>query len=45
MLKTGNVGGELLNWLAMPGATGAADHITSGRKMQSGHTYGVWRWS
>ena len=45
MLKAGNVGGELLNWIAMLGAIGnhKPDYIAP--QMQNGHAYGVWRWN
>jgi gallate dioxygenase len=45
MFKAGNVGGELLNWIAMIGAIGnrKPNYITP--QMQNGHAYGVWRWS
>ena len=45
MLKAGNVGGEILNWIAMLGAIGnrKPDHIAP--QMQNGHAYGVWRWN
>jgi gallate dioxygenase len=43
MLGAGNVGGELLNWIAMLGAAGErpADWITL--QPQNGHGYGAWR--
>ncbi len=42
MLQAGNVAGELLNWLAMSGATGErpADWIAA--QPQFGHSYAVW---
>ena len=45
MLRAGNVGGELLNWIAMLGAVGP--HTPSFLKSQdeNGHAYGVWCWS
>jgi gallate dioxygenase len=44
MLGAGNVGGELLNWIAMLGAIGdrAPDYVAP--QLQNGHAYGVWRW-
>jgi gallate dioxygenase len=45
MLKAGNVGGELLNWIAMLGAIGAHKPIYVAPQMQNGHAYGVWQWS
>jgi gallate dioxygenase len=45
LLKAGNVGGELLNWIAMLGAIGdrKPNYVTP--QMQNGHAYGVWRWN
>ena len=43
MLKAGNVGGEVLNWIAMLGSIGGTrkpDWIAP--QMQNGHAYGVW---
>jgi gallate dioxygenase len=45
MLKAGNVGGELLNWIAMLGAIGNRKPNYIAPQMQNGHAYGVWRWS
>jgi gallate dioxygenase len=45
MLKAGNVGGELLNWIAMLGAIGDRRPYYIRPQMQNGHAYGVWRWS
>jgi gallate dioxygenase len=44
LLRAGNVGGELLNWIAMLGAIGdhAPEYIAP--QLQNGHAYGVWRW-
>jgi gallate dioxygenase len=44
MFRAGNVGGELLNWIAMLGAIGerAPEYIAP--QMQNGHAYGVWSW-
>lgn len=42
MLAAGNVSGELLNWVAMLGATGGRRPTLLER--QEGHAYGVWRW-
>jgi len=44
MLKAGNVGGELLNWIAMLGAIGNRKPNYVAPQMQNGHAYGVWRW-
>jgi aromatic ring-opening dioxygenase catalytic subunit (LigB family) len=45
MLKAGNVGGELLNWIAMLGAIGNRKPNYIAPQMQNGHAYGVWRWN
>jgi gallate dioxygenase len=45
MLKAGNVGGELLNWIAMLGAIGNRKPNYVAPQMQNGHAYGVWRWA
>ena len=43
MLKAGNVGGEILNWIAMLGAIGNRKPNYVAPQMQNGHAYGVWR--
>jgi hypothetical protein len=45
LLKAGNVGGELLDWIAMLGAIGERKPVYVAPQMQNGHAYGVWRWS
>jgi gallate dioxygenase len=45
LLKAGNVGGELLNWIAMLGAIGNRKPTYIVPQMQNGHAYGVWRWN
>jgi gallate dioxygenase len=45
MLKAGNVGGEILNWIAMLGAIGDRKPNYVAPQMQNGHAYGVWRWN
>ena len=45
MRKAGNVGGELLNWIAMLGAIGNRKPTYVAPQMQNGHAYGVWRWN
>lgn len=46
MLEAGNVGGEILNWIAMLGAIGGKRKPTwIEPQMANGHAYGVWRWS
>ena len=44
LFKAGNVGGELLNWIAMLGAIGNRRPNYVAPQMQNGHAYGVWRW-
>ena len=44
LFKAGNVGGELLNWIAMLGAIGTRKPSYVAPQMQNGHAYGVWRW-
>jgi gallate dioxygenase len=44
LFKAGNVGGELLNWIAMLGAIGNRKPSYVAPQMQNGHAYGVWRW-
>jgi hypothetical protein len=45
LLKAGNVGGELLDWIAMLGAIGERKPVYVAPQMQNGHAYGVWRWA
>jgi hypothetical protein len=45
LLKAGNVGGELLDWIAMLGAIGERKPAYIAPQMQNGHAYGVWRWA
>lgn len=45
LFKAGNVGGELLNWIAMLGAIGPREPNYIAPQMQNGHAYGVWRWN
>jgi len=44
LLRAGNVGGELLNWIAMLGAIGGRAPEYIAPQLQNGHAYGVWRW-
>ena len=41
LFKAGNVGGELLNWIAMLGAIGNRKPSYVAPQMQNGHAYGV----
>ena len=44
MLKAGNVGGELLNWIAMLGAIGNRKPNYVAPQMQNGHgRFSTWR--
>jgi hypothetical protein len=43
MLKAGNVGGEILNWIAMLGTIDARPPTMLAPQMQNGHAYAVWR--
>lgn len=45
LFKAGNVGGELLNWIAMIGAIGNRKPAYIAPQMQNGHAYGVWSWN
>ena len=45
LLKAGNVGGELLNWIAMLGAIGNRKPSYVAPQIQNGHAYAVWRWN
>jgi hypothetical protein len=44
MFRAGNVGGELLNWIAMLGAVGPHRPDYVAPQLQNGHAYGVWSW-
>ncbi len=44
MLAAGNVGGELLNWIAMLGAIGNRKPSFIEPQLAHGHAYGAWRW-
>jgi aromatic ring-opening dioxygenase catalytic subunit (LigB family) len=44
MLRAGNVGGELLNWIAMLGVVGDRKPRFIEPQIEHGHAYGVWRW-
>jgi aromatic ring-opening dioxygenase catalytic subunit (LigB family) len=45
LLKAGNVGGELLDWIAMLGAVGARRPKFVTPQMEQGHAYAAWSWS
>ena len=43
MLKAGNVGGEILNWIAMLGTIDEKKPLFVKPQMQNGHAYAVWQ--
>jgi gallate dioxygenase len=43
MQKAGNVGGEILNWIAMLGTIGAKKPLFVKVQMQNGHAYAAWQ--
>lgn len=45
MLRAGNVGGELLDWIAMLGAVGGRRPKFVTPQMEQGHAYAAWNWS
>ena len=44
MLAAGNVAGELLNWIALLGATGNRRPVFAEPQPTHGHAYAAWRW-
>ncbi len=44
MLQAGNIGGELLNWIAMLGVIGPHKPVTLLAQHKQGHAFAVWRW-
>lgn len=44
MLRAGNIGGELLNWIAMLGVIGKRKPRFIEPQVEHGHSYGAWRW-
>jgi len=44
MLRAGNVGGELLNWIALLGVIGPRKPTFIQPQLEHGHAYGAWRW-
>jgi protocatechuate 4,5-dioxygenase beta chain len=44
MLSAGNVGGELLNWIALLGVIGTRKPRFIESQIDHGHAYGAWRW-
>jgi hypothetical protein len=45
MRQAGNVGGELLNWIALLGAVGARTPDVLEQQVNHGHSYAAWPWS
>jgi aromatic ring-opening dioxygenase catalytic subunit (LigB family) len=45
MLRAGNIGGELLDWIAMLGVIGARKPSAMAPHANHGHAFGVWRWN
>jgi aromatic ring-opening dioxygenase catalytic subunit (LigB family) len=45
MLQAGNIGGELLNWIAMLGVIGARKPATILPQHDHGQAFAVWRWN
>jgi gallate dioxygenase len=45
LLRAGNVGGELLDWIAMLGAVGDKRPKFVTPQMEQGHAYAAWSWS
>jgi gallate dioxygenase len=45
LLRAGNVGGELLDWIAMLGAVGERRPKFVTPQMEQGHAYAAWTWS
>ena len=45
MRQAGNVGGELLNWIALLGAVGPRTPDVLEQQVALGHSYAVWTWS
>jgi Catalytic LigB subunit of aromatic ring-opening dioxygenase len=45
MRQAGNVGGELLNWIALLGAVGARPPEVFEQQAGLGHSYAAWTWS
>ena len=45
MLRAGNIGGELLNWIAMLGVVGARKPVTMLPQNDHGQAFVAWRWN
>jgi protocatechuate 4,5-dioxygenase beta chain len=44
LARAGNIGGELLNWIALLGALGERTPVMLESQMGHGDGYAVWRW-
>ena len=44
LARAGNIGGELLNWIALLGAIGARKPVQVEPRMSHGDVYAAWRW-
>lgn len=44
LARAGNIGGELLNWIALLGALGPRQPVLLDSRMGHGDGYAVWRW-
>ena len=44
LMKAGNIGGELLNWIAMLGVIGLRRPRFIEPQVEHGHAYAAWRW-
>ena len=44
LARAGNIGGELLNWIALLGALGSRRPVFLESRMAHGDGFGVWRW-
>ena len=42
-LRAGNIGGELLNWIAMLGVVGDRKPVFIAPEIEHGHAYAAWR--
>ena len=45
MLRAGNIGGELLNWIALLGAIGPRKPATILPQNDHGQAFVAWRWN
>jgi hypothetical protein len=45
LMQAGNIGGQLLNWIAMLGVIGSHKPRFIKPQVEQGHAYGAWRWN